>query len=138
MVQVWIRPCTDIASNLHVIDLKLNAQMACGGLQQKFQHAEYFTCNPFISQSILNQFSPLISGYHKLSFDSPYNMMQLLLLVAITSKSSQVNHCGCTIARTGYVRCCKKSAKSYAQSSAMSKSIYTHLSGALSKKVGKL
>ena len=48
-----LKPCTDIASNLFAIDLRLNVQIACDGLQQKFQHAEYFTYDPLISQSIL-------------------------------------------------------------------------------------
>ena len=46
------KPCTDIASNLLAIDLQLDVRIACNGLQQKFQHAEYFTCNPLISQPI--------------------------------------------------------------------------------------
>ena len=35
------------------IDLRLNIQIAFYDLQQKFQHAEYFTCDPLISQAIL-------------------------------------------------------------------------------------
>ena len=41
----WIlclKPCTDVARNLLVIDLHLNVRIACNGFQQKFQHAEYF------------------------------------------------------------------------------------------------
>ena len=41
-------PCTDVASNLLAIDLQLAVQIACDGLQQKFQNAEYFTCDPLI------------------------------------------------------------------------------------------
>ena len=48
-----IKPCTDLASNLLAIELRLDVQIACDGLQQKFQHAEYFTCVP----SYLSQFS---------------------------------------------------------------------------------
>ena len=52
-----LKPCTDVASNLLAIDLRLNVRIACDGLQQKFQHAEYFTCDPLITQPILSQFS---------------------------------------------------------------------------------
>ena len=34
-----IKPCTDVASNLLVIDLRLDALTACDGLQQEFQDA---------------------------------------------------------------------------------------------------
>ena len=34
---------TDVANNLLAIDLRLDVQIACDGLQQRFQHAEYFT-----------------------------------------------------------------------------------------------
>ena len=40
------KPCTDI-------------QIAWDGLQQRFQHAEYFTCDTFISQPIPIRFSLL-------------------------------------------------------------------------------
>ena len=71
---IWVRvgfvrslkPCTDVASNLFAIDLRLNVRIACDGLQQKFRHAEYFTCNPLISQSILILFS---NGFHCYSQD---------------------------------------------------------------------
>ena len=52
-----LTPCTDVASHLLAIDLRLDVRIACDGLQQKFQHAEYFTCDPSISQPILIQFS---------------------------------------------------------------------------------
>ena len=52
-----LKPCMDTASNLLVIDLQLDIQIACDGLQEKFQHTEYFTCNLLISQSILIRFS---------------------------------------------------------------------------------
>ena len=48
--------CTNIASDLLAIDLQLNVQIACDGLQQKFQHAEYSTFDPSTSQSILIRF----------------------------------------------------------------------------------
>ena len=45
---VSIKPCTDVASNLFAIDLQLDVPIACDCLQQKFQHVEYFTCDPLI------------------------------------------------------------------------------------------
>ena len=42
--------CTHVANNLLAIDLEFDVHMACNGLQQKFQHAEYFTCDPLIYQ----------------------------------------------------------------------------------------
>ena len=45
-----LKPCTDITSNLLGIDLRLDVQIVCDGLQQKFQYAEYSTCEPLISQ----------------------------------------------------------------------------------------
>ena len=47
-----IKPCTDLASNLLAIDWRLVVQIACDGLRQNFQHAEYFTCTPLISQTV--------------------------------------------------------------------------------------
>ena len=38
-----LKPCTDVASSLLAIDLRLNVRIAFDGLQQKFQHAKYFT-----------------------------------------------------------------------------------------------
>ena len=70
-----VNPCTDIASNLLVIDLQLDVQIACNGLQQTFQHAEYCTCDPLISQPILKQFSLLFSKFHKHPNDSSDNTM---------------------------------------------------------------
>ena len=40
------KPCTDIASNLLAIELQLDVRIACNGLQQKFQHAEYLYAIP--------------------------------------------------------------------------------------------
>ena len=57
--------CTDIASNLLAIELQLDVRFACNGLQQKFQHAEYFTCDPLISQPI---FIPSSNGFHHYSW----------------------------------------------------------------------
>ena len=52
-VDVFLKPCREVASNLLAIDLRLNIRIACEGLQQKFQHAEYFSCDPSISQPLL-------------------------------------------------------------------------------------
>ena len=49
--------CTDVASNLVAIDLRLDVRIACDGLQQKFQRAEYFTCDPLITQPIFIGFT---------------------------------------------------------------------------------
>ena len=55
--------------------------MACNDFQQKFQHAEYFTCDPLISQPIFIRFS---NDFHCFSnFHSSYNMMRRLILVVI-------------------------------------------------------
>ena len=51
MESAVLEPCTDVASNLIAID---------------FQHAEYFTCDPLISQSIIIRFS---NGFHCFSQD---------------------------------------------------------------------
>ena len=59
----FLKPCTDVASNFVVIDLGLDVRIACDDLQQKFQHAEYFTCDPLNTR-------PLISEFHELSGDS--------------------------------------------------------------------
>ena len=40
IIYLLVKPCTDVASNLLAIDLRFNVQIACDGLQQKFQHAE--------------------------------------------------------------------------------------------------
>ena len=52
MLCVCVKPWTDIASKLLAIYLRLDIGIACNGFQQKFQHAEYFTCNPLISLQI--------------------------------------------------------------------------------------
>ena len=35
-----LKPCIDVASNKVAIDLRLDVQIACNDLQQKFKHAE--------------------------------------------------------------------------------------------------
>ena len=50
-----------IARTLPAIGLRLGVRIACDGLQQKFQHAEHFTCDSLISQLIFIQFS---HGFH--------------------------------------------------------------------------
>ena len=56
-----LKPCTDVANNLLEIDLRLEVSITCDGLQQKFQHAEYLTCDPLMPELISMQFS---NGYH--------------------------------------------------------------------------
>ena len=58
-----VKPRTDVASNLLAIDLRLDVRIACGGLQQKFQNAEYFTCDTLITQPILIRFSNSFHSY---------------------------------------------------------------------------
>ena len=71
-----ITPLTDIAHNLLAIDLQLDIRNNCEGLQQKFQHAEYFTYDYSANfYQIFKRFSLLFSRVHKLSNDSSYNMM---------------------------------------------------------------
>ena len=52
-VFLFLKPCTDVASILLPIDLRLDIQIACDGLQ----HAKYFTCDPLISQPIVIRIS---------------------------------------------------------------------------------
>ena len=56
-----LKPCTGVASNLLAIGLRLDVPTACDGLQQKFQHAEYFSCDPLVFLSIFIRFS---NGFH--------------------------------------------------------------------------
>ena len=49
-IYIGLKPSTDVASNLLVIDLQLDVRIACDGLQQKLQHAEYFTGDPLITR----------------------------------------------------------------------------------------
>ena len=55
------KPCTDVASSLLAIELQLDVRIACNGLQQKFQHAEYFACHPLIPHPIFIRSS---NGFH--------------------------------------------------------------------------
>ena len=55
------KPCTNVASNLPKIGLRLDVQIACDGLQQKFHYAEYFTCDPLIFQSFSSDFHPVFT-----------------------------------------------------------------------------
>ena len=57
MVNSKLKPHTHVAHNLLVIDLQLDVQNDCDGLQQKFQHAEYFTCDPLITLPFAFRFS---------------------------------------------------------------------------------
>ena len=47
-----LSPVHTLHAILRVIDLRLDNQIACDGLEPKFQHAEYFTCNPLITRII--------------------------------------------------------------------------------------
>ena len=67
-----LKPCIEVASDLVEIGLPLDVRIACDGLQQKFQHAEYFTANIHL---IFKQFSLLFSEFHKLSYYSSYVMV---------------------------------------------------------------
>ena len=62
----YIKPHTHVARYYLVIDLRLDIKNDCDGFQQKFQHAEYFTCDPLITRPILIQFSNV---FHHLSQD---------------------------------------------------------------------
>ena len=53
-LNIGFKPRTDVAINLLAIDLRLDAQIACNCLQQKFQHAGYLTCNPNVLRRIFN------------------------------------------------------------------------------------
>ena len=70
------KPCTDVASNLLAIELQLDVRIACNGLQQKFPHAEYFTCDPLISQPI---------------FIPSSNFVTIILGVVLVQLSFQLN-----------------------------------------------
>ena len=56
-----LKPCTDVASSLLVVDVRLDVRIACDGLQHRFQHAEYSTCDPLITQPL---FIRLSNGFH--------------------------------------------------------------------------
>ena len=98
------KPCTDMASNLIVIGLQNDVRITCDCLQQKFQHAEYFTCNHVkLSQfsSDLQTVFTIFLDFHMLSFDTAYMMMRQLFLLDenchckynVASKLLQVDHC---------------------------------------------
>ena len=38
LTQLFVKACTHMASNLIAIDLRLDVQIVCDGLQQKFRH----------------------------------------------------------------------------------------------------
>ena len=61
LVEKGLGVSCDFATNLLVTELRLDIRIACDGLQQKFQHAEYFTCDHLISQPIFIWFS---NGFH--------------------------------------------------------------------------
>ena len=53
-----LKPRAHVSCNLLAIDLRLDVRNDCDGLEQKFQHAEYFTSDPLI---IFKRFSLLFS-----------------------------------------------------------------------------
>ena len=57
------KPLTDVARTLFAVDLRLDVQNDCDGLQQKFQHAEYFTCDSLITQPMIIGFSNVFDYY---------------------------------------------------------------------------
>ena len=73
----------------------MDIQNECDGLQQKFQHAECFTCDPLITQpGFSNSFhcdSQQFIGFSMIAHT--IIMIRRLFLVVIASNSSQVNHC---------------------------------------------
>ena len=72
--------CTEVASILPVIDLGLDIRIACDGLQQKFQHVEYFTCDPLKSQLMFLQFQMVFTINPNLTLlnDNLYMMLCVL------------------------------------------------------------
>ena len=48
----FLKPHKDVASSFLANELRLEFRIACDGLQQKFHHAEYSTCDLLISQSM--------------------------------------------------------------------------------------
>ena len=69
-----IKARTHVACNLLAIDMQLEIRNGCDGLQHNFQHAEYFTCNPLITQPVFIRY-PNSLEFYKLSSASSYNMM---------------------------------------------------------------
>ena len=59
-VSSCLKPHTHVALNLLAIGLRLDARIACDDLKQKFQHADYFNCDPCITQPNVIGFS---NGY---------------------------------------------------------------------------
>ena len=49
-------PRSHVARNSSAIDLDWTFEMTVNGSQQRFQHTDYFTCNPSITQPIFNRF----------------------------------------------------------------------------------
>ena len=56
-----LKCCTDVASNLLVNGLRLNIRIPCDSLQQKFQHAEYFNCDPLIFSQFYYDFQKVFT-----------------------------------------------------------------------------
>ena len=81
MVQLQVNYMQSLCSALfNCDDLQMDVQMACNDLQQKLQHAEYFTCDPLISQPV----HQILNGFHCYSHNiiafpmTAYNTMRQL------------------------------------------------------------
>ena len=84
---------THVARNLLAIQLRLDIRIAWDDFQQKFQHAEYFTCDPLITQPTVSQlnsdFQNLYLNTHMLWCDHYFSWMK----ISIASILLQINHC---------------------------------------------
>ena len=76
------KPSTDVASKLAAIDLRLDVRIGCDGLQQKFQHAEFVTCNPLIK-----------AGLHRNDYERIQLKIDLRLVKIIKSEAKPFHIC---------------------------------------------
>ena len=88
------KPWADFAHNLLAIDLGLDVQNYCHGLQQKLQHAECFTCHPLITY-VFRQFHCYFQDFTVASnllqlFHCEYIVCQMLHQL---KHSLQINPC---------------------------------------------
>ena len=76
------RCCKYFTRNHFANDSRSIVRNVCHGLQQKDQHAylEYFNSSPNFDR-FFNQFSLLISGFYKLSFETSYVIIYSVFLV---------------------------------------------------------
>ena len=66
-----VKPLTDFVCNLVGIDLGLDVRNDCDGLQQKFQHADYCTCDSLITQPTFIRFSNNFHYYSQIFMSFP-------------------------------------------------------------------